>query len=85
MTERRDTERRRTFSCSGKLGFYCWLHDVENVTPEELANIFHTKAELVRQYAAKIFDDVEEDAEIGAMWNSETCEMLEERDYYETE
>lgn len=83
MTEQRDSERRLTLSCSGNLGLYCWLHGVENVTPGELASIFHAKAELVRQYAAKIFDDVEEDAEIGAMWNSETGEDLDEKEYYE--
>lgn len=83
MAEQQNDERRRTLSCSGNLGLYCWLHGVENATPEELASIFHEKAELVRQYAAKIFDEAEEDAEIGAMWDSETYEELDEKEYYE--
>lgn len=82
MTKQEDKNRRRTLSCSGNLGLYCWPHRVDGATPEELASIFHEKAELVRQYAAKIFDDVEEDAEVGAMWDSETYEELDEKEYY---
>ena len=82
MSERQDMERRRTLSCSGNLGLYCWLHGVDDTTPEELAAIFHEKAELVRQYATKVFDDVEEDAEVGAMWDSETLDELDEKEYY---
>ena len=78
-----NTKRRRTLSCSGNLGLYVYLHGVENMEPEELAAIFHEKAEQVRQYAEKLFDDVEDEAAISAMWDSETLDELDEKEYYE--
>ncbi|MBP3556081.1 MAG: hypothetical protein J6K20_00035 [Thermoguttaceae bacterium] len=83
MSERQDMERRRTLSCLGDLELRCWLHHVENVTPEELAWMFHEKVELVRRYATEIFDDVEEgDACVGSMWDGETGDNLDEKEYY---
>jgi hypothetical protein len=82
MSEQQDEERRRTLSCSGDLGLYCWLHCIENTTPEELASLFHQKAEQVRHYALQIFDDVEEESSVGSMWDCETREDLDEKEYY---
>lgn len=47
MSDRQDTECRRTLSCTGNLGLYCWLHKVDDTTPGELVAAFHEKAELV--------------------------------------
>lgn len=85
MTDRQNMERRRTYSCSGNLGIYVYLYGVEDKTPEEVASLFHQKADQVRHFALQVFNDAEEDAEISEMWDAETCEMLEEKDYYETE
>lgn len=65
------------------MGIYVYLHDVENVTPEELATLFHEKAEAVRHYAVQIFDDAEEDAEVGEAWDGETGEEFAEEEYYQ--
>lgn len=83
MSERQDMERRRTLSCLGDLELRFWLHHVENVTPKELASIFHEKVELVRRYAKEIFDDVEDgDACVGSMWDSDTYVDIDEKEYY---
>lgn len=83
MSERQDMEQRRTLSCLGDMELRCWLHHVENVTPKELASMFREKVELVRRYAAEIFDDVEEgDVCIGFMWDSETDDDIDEKEYY---
>ncbi len=73
------------YSCSGNLGIYVYLYEVEGKTPKEVASLFHQKADQVRRFALQVFGDAEEDAEINEMWDAETGEMLEERDYYETE
>lgn len=85
MSNRQNTGCRRTYSCSGNLGIYVYLYEVEGKTPEEVATIFHEKAEEVRAFAAKVFDEAEEDAEVGEMWDAETGKELNEKDYYETE
>lgn len=82
MSEQQNEERRRTLSCSGNLGIYVYLHDVENMEPDELTALFHEKAEAVRHYAMQIFDDAEEDAEVGEMWDGETGEEISEEEYY---
>ena len=82
MSERQKEERRRTLTCSGNLGLYCWLHSVENTTPEELVSLFHQKAEQVRHYALQIFDDAEEESYVGSMWDNETRKELDEKEYY---
>ena len=83
MSERQDMERRRTLSCLGDLELRCWLHDVENVTPKELASMFNEKVELVRRYATEIFDDVEEgDVCVGPMWDGETGDDIDKKEYY---
>lgn len=75
----------QTYSCCGNLGIYVYLYEIEGKTPQEVASLFHQKADQVRHFALQVFGDAEEDAEISEMWDAETGEMLEEKDYYETE
>ena len=74
----------RKYSCSGNLGIYVCLCGIKDKTPEEVAALFHEKAEEVRAFAAKVFGEAKEDAEVDEMWDAETLEYVDEKDYYET-
>lgn len=78
-------DKTRKYSCSGNLGIYVYLCGIKDKTPEEVAALFHEKAEEVRAFAAKVFDEAEEEAEVDEMWDAETLEYVDEKDYYETE
>ena len=82
MSEQQDARRRETLSCLGMLELCCWLHGVENTTPEKLAAIFSEKAARVRHYAMKLFDDVEDgEAKINSMWVYDTYEEIDKEEY----